>query len=81
MHQTPEDGAGVGVVHRHGSGCLAGYAARKNLATSTRRSAQFQNDARAYWAARDFDERYRVERIGLGFNDTAERKQPMSAAP
>jgi hypothetical protein len=54
----------------HGSGCLPGYAARKNLSDFGAALDAFIGDAKRYWADRDFCERYRLERIALGFDDT-----------
>jgi hypothetical protein len=56
----------------HGAGCLVGYAARLNLPNLGDVLRNFLSDAKEYWSKKDFAERYRVERIALGFDDGAE---------
>lgn len=54
----------------HAGGCLAGYAARKGINDFDSALGLFASAMADYWASRSFDERYKVERIRLGFDDT-----------
>jgi len=49
---------------------LAGFAARKGVDDIDSALGLFASAMADYWASRSFDERYRVERIRLGFDDT-----------
>jgi hypothetical protein len=53
----------------HGAGCLAGYAARKGVKELDKALADFARAMREHLGTSDFGERFRVERIRLGFDD------------
>jgi hypothetical protein len=56
----------------HGGGCLLGFAAREGIEDFDSILGLFGEKLREYWTGRDFCERYQVERLKLGFDDTAD---------
>jgi hypothetical protein len=57
----------------HASGCLAGFAAREGVDDFDTALGLLTNAMRTHWSHRNFEDRYRVERIKLGFNDQQEK--------
>ena len=56
----------------HGAGCLVGFAARQGLGEFADAFGSYADAMIEYWQTRCFDDRYRVERIKLGFSPDAE---------
>ncbi len=69
QHKRPKSALAEWYI-AHGAGCLVGYAARRNLPCLNEAMRSYMQDAEAYWAQKNFEERYRIERIRLGFDDT-----------
>jgi hypothetical protein len=55
----------------HGAGCLAGFAVREGIDDFESALGLFAAKMREYWQTRSFADRFEVERIKLGFDDTA----------
>jgi hypothetical protein len=56
----------------HAGGCLVGFAARFGINEFGSALGLFAAHMRDYWGGKDFDTRYRLERIKLGFDDSAQ---------
>ena len=57
----------------HAAGCLVGFAARIHVDDFDSALGVIAAEVRQYWRQHDFEERVRVERIKLGFDDTQEK--------
>jgi hypothetical protein len=56
----------------HAAGCLVGFGARTEIDDIDSALGVLAEAIRSYWATRDFEERLRIARIKLGFDDTAD---------